>query len=200
MGTSPRKFYLLDRTVKDIPSMINTQDIQYFENNDIQVVKIPYKGLKKSMCVILPKKKDGLPDFEKTLTASDLQSFYKNMTVEKVNYILPKFTLENEFSLVEPLQTLGLSTAFVGADFSGISTGNQLVINEIIHKTFIEISEKKTEAAAATAAIVIVGYGNVKKSTPAPPPKLFHADHPFLFMVLDDDQNEILFMGKYIKD
>lgn len=198
LATRPRKFYMLDGTVRDLNSMSNLNYVKYFENNEVQIIKIPYIGLKKSFCIILPKKKDGLPDFEKTLTASRLDSLYKNMKNERVNYVIPKFKLEEEFRLEQPLIDLGLGQAFNHPDFSGISEKDNLTINAIIHKTFIEISEEKTEAAAATEEVFIVGYSG--KGLPQPPePKLFYADHPFLFMILDEDQNEILFIGKYVR-
>lgn len=200
MATLPRKFYLLDGTVKDINSMSGRRNIKYFENEDLQIIKLPYKGLKKSFCVILPKRKDGLPDLERSLTAAGLDMLYANMKEEDVNCIIPKFKLENEFSLASPLRDMGLGSAFANSDFTAMSEDNGININEIIHKTFFEISEKITEAAAATEEIVVVGFGSVKKSSPAPKPKLFNADHPFLFMILDNDKNEILFLGKYVKD
>ena len=111
---------------------------------------------------------------------------------------LPKFKIESEIRPTNVISNLGFSTMFSSsADFTNISKVDSLTIGEIIHKTFIEIDEKKTEAAAITE-IVIFGYGG---GTPAalPPPKIFNANHPFIFMIVDNRTNAILFIGRFVK-
>ena len=87
------------------------------------------------------------------------------------------------------------------ADFTGISISDSLKISEIIHKTFIEIDEKKTEAAAVTKVdMVVIGYGAGGDPPPPPPPKIFNADHPFIFLIVDNRTNVILFTGRFVKE
>ena len=85
------------------------------------------------------------------------------------------------------------------ADITNISS-DSLKINKIIHKTFFEVDEKKTEAAAVSKMdLVVTGYGAVEDPPPPPPPKIFNANHPFIFLIIDNRTNAIIFMGRFVK-
>jgi len=95
--------------------------------------------------------------------------------------------------LEDALKNIGLKTAFTSeADFSGITKEAPLMLDQVLHKTWIELDEEKTEAAAATAIVGVRGAG-------LPSHKVFKADHPFVFFIMDNRSNEIILMGRYIK-
>jgi hypothetical protein len=102
--------------------------------------------------------------------------------------------LESSCELSEILKNAGLKSAFTNeADFSGITNEKPVRIGQIIHKTWIELDEEKTEAAAATAMTVVVGAATQRDDS-----KVFKADHPFVFFILDNSNRAILFMGRYV--
>ncbi len=170
----------------------------YFENADFQFISKDYAGKDKSFCVVLPKKRDGISSIDTIIGKSTFDSIFKLKTSTLVDLSIPKFKLEASYSLNESLSKLGLKKAFtVGADFSGISTTSQLKINNVIHKTYIEVNEEKTEAAAATT--INYSDGLMVYDEHAPKPKVFNADHPFMFMIIDSKTKGIIFMGRYVK-
>jgi serpin B len=116
------------------------------------------------------------------------------MQKRKVVISIPKFTMEFEIDLEKKFEKMGMTDAFSGkADFSGMTGKKDLQIDKVIHKAFIEVNESGTEAAAATAVVMI------EKSSAVPnKPSLYYfiADHPFLYLIKDNQNGAILFMGK----
>jgi serpin B len=110
----------------------------------------------------------------------------------RVQVSLPRFKLTAESELKDALSSLGMPVAFAGgeADFSGMTGTRDLVISAVVHKAFVEVDEKGTEAAAATG--VVMARASL---APAPPP-IFRADHPFLFLIRDNRNGSILFLGR----
>jgi serpin B len=106
--------------------------------------------------------------------------------------LLPKFKIESSFQLKSPLQTLGLASAFSpGADFSGLSTEPGFALSEVLHKTYVDVNEKGTEAAAVTMPMA-AGSAPPKKNVE------FKADRPFLFVIRDLPTRTTLFMGRVL--
>ena len=107
---------------------------------------------------------------------------------------LPKFKVEAEFELSKALAAMGMPVAFTNkADFSGITKDEPLALSAVLHKTYVDVNEKGTEAAAATAAVM--------KATSEPAesePVVFRADHPFMFLIRDDE-GTVLFIGRLVK-
>lgn len=195
--TKPAVFYSIDNSTLEIDFMLKTEYLSYYENNDFQFVSKPYKGNDKSFCIILPKKQNGLVAIEKELTHSTLETMLTSTNNTYVRLSIPTFKLETHYSLIEPFKALGLDKAFKPeADFSGITTQEPLMINGVTHKAYIEINEKQTKAAAATsimgriAGLEIVGM---------PVPIVFKADHPFVFLIVDNKTKGILFIGRYVR-
>ncbi len=124
-----------------------------------------------------------------SLDAELLLSTVRSMSTHQVQLTMPRFEFETELSLKQTLSALGMEAAFqpFGADFSGISTAADLHVQDIVHKAFISVDEEGTEAAAATAIVVGV--------TSAPPPATLTLDNPFIFLIMNDATNEILFAG-----
>jgi serpin B len=193
-GTKPLPFKVLQGKPVKTPLMHQTAEFGYAETEDAQVLSLPYKGEALSMIVVLPRKVDGLPAIEAKLDAAALEEWTKNLGEQKVSVYLPKFKIESMFSLSSELKALGMKDAFEAdrADFSGMDGTRELFIKEVIHKSFVEVNEEGTEAAAATGVVVGV------RSLPAPPPE-FRADHPFLFFIRHDATGAILFMGRLAK-
>jgi len=197
--TKENDFYGMNNDTVKINFMHETGYFNYFENADFQYLSKYYEGKDKSFCVILPKKRNGISSIDTMMDKTLLDSIFQHETSALVDLSLPKFKLEASYSLNESLSKLGLKRAFaVDADFSGISTTSRLRINKVIHKTYIEVNEEKTEAAAVTTIDCIDGlvpYDNL-----APKPKVFNADHPFLFMIIDSKTKGIIFLGRYAKE
>jgi serpin B len=175
-----------------VPLMHQQTKMGYAEEETFQVLEMPYAGRELSMVVLLPKKFDGLPTLEKAITVDKLGSLMSKLRVRKVITYLPKFKLETSFSLNPTLEAMGMKRAFSRtADFSGISTAENLYISAVLHKAYVDVNEEGTEAAAATG--VMVGAMAARRPEPVP---VFRADHPFLFLIRDTKAGNILFMGR----
>lgn len=191
-------FHSLDGKRVKLDFMNNQTYYSYYEDANIQCVNLPYQCNQLSMFVILPKERLGINNFEANFSLEYFREIRKQSTNNEVILSLPKFKIESEIRPTNVISNLGFSTMFSSsADFTNISKVDSLTIGEIIHKTFIEIDEKKTEAAAITE-IVIVGYGGGTTAA-LPPPKIFNANHPFIFMIVDNRTNAILFIGRFVK-
>jgi serpin B len=155
---------------------------------DYLVLELPYAGHELSMVLFLPGRVDGLADFEKLLTADFVTHCLSGLQSTMVEIGLPRFRMNWGLDLKEVLGTIGMSQAFdpLRADFSGITAGERLHIQAVIHKTFVDVNEEGTEAAAVT----VVSDGSL-----GGPPK-FLADHPFLFLIRDNRSESILFLGR----
>lgn len=159
----------------------------YTETDDLQILKLPYKGNNLSMLVILPKDND-ISIIDSLLNSINLQDWNRDLNELKINVNLPKFKFKTEYNLNDVLKNMGMVDAFseFDADFSGMDGTKSLFVSDILHKAFVEVNEEGTEAAAATSIIV---------STTAMTPT-FTADHPFVFLIQHEDTGTILFMGK----
>jgi len=195
--TKEKIFHSLDRNRVKLDFMNNQTYYSYFEDSNIQCVTLPYHCNQLSMFVILPKERFGINSFETNFNLEYFKEIQKHSTNNEVILSLPKFKIESEIYAASVISKLGFSTMFSSsADFTNISKIDSLTIGEIIHKTFIEIDEKKTEAAAMTE-IVVIGYGGGSPA-PLPPPRIFNANHPFIFMIVDNRTNAILFFGRFV--
>jgi serpin B len=131
-----------------------------------------------------------MSEMEKSLTIEKLDEWTKHLCKQEVMVTLPKFKMTTKFELAEYLKKMGMPDAFSkDADFSGMTGDRSLFISNVIHKAFVAVDEEGTEAAAATAVTMRV------TSVPAPP-KVFRADHPFIFVIRDIRSKSILFMGR----
>ena len=180
-----------------VPMMQRTATYGYAETGDLQALKMPYEhetGKELSMFIILPKEND-LQAVEETFDFKKFKEIEDSMKSEKVNLLFPKFKLDTGYLFSDILKNMGIRSAFSDseADLSGMDGTGGLYISEVIHKAFIEVDEEGTEAAAATAVVM---------HTAAPPPGYsrpvytFRADHPFIFLIEDDETGNILFTGR----
>jgi len=179
-------------SVKTRMMTMNGRETGYLDDGKVQCIELPYVGKDLSMIMILPKKRDGLHDVENGLTKGYVDDLVVNLSERDVNVRIPKFKTTKEFLLNSQLSSLGMTDAFTGeADFSGMTGKKDLLISDVIHKAFVEVNEEGTEAAAATAVVMMT------KSMPSMPPT-FCADHPFIFLIRDTATGSILFMGRMV--
>jgi len=172
---------------------------RYPDGNGFAIVELPYEGGDLSMVVIAPNRPDGLPAIEDALSSERLSGWLGQLEQRTVDVWLPRFRLETEYGLVPALHELGMKKAFDGgADFSRMvseaDAAGDLYISDVVHKAFVEVTEKGTEAAAATAVVMGVTSVGVPAFTPA-----FHADRPFLFLIRDRSSGTILFAGRMLE-
>jgi serpin B len=176
-----------------VPMMNRTGALAYRENELAQVVELPYGGGGMSMVVVLPRAPDGLAELEAALTAEWLEEWTSGLGERRVALSLPRFRVERGFSLNRALGSLGMRRAFGDADFSGMVEGGGVFVSEVLHKAFVDVDERGTEAAAATAVVGMM----LSMAWDAPEtPVVFRADHPFLFLIRDRATGSILFMGR----
>lgn len=185
-NTQDGDFTLLDGTAVKVPMMAGYQETGYLDGDGYQAVRLPYDGHELSMILVLPDP-GTFADFEASLDAAALDEIFGSLGSYGVSITMPKFEFDSEFNLSKALKTMGMTSAFEGADFSGMST-EALEVTDVVHKSFVSVNEKGTEAAAATA--VIGG------TTSAPEPASITLDHPFLFFIRDNPTGAILFVGR----
>jgi serpin B len=172
---------------------MNLKDtFNYAEAPGLQLLELPYVGGDLSIVVLLPGETNGLKQLEDGLSGEKLDGWLRQASRVKVDVYLPKFKLTQQFALGDTLAAMGMSDAFSDrADFSGMDGGRDLFISAVIHKAFVEVNEKGTEAAAATG----VSVGAMAIARPISE-YVFRADHPFLFLIRDVHSGSILFLGR----
>ncbi|MFH1104253.1 MAG: serpin family protein [Actinomycetota bacterium] len=189
-ATSDAPFTLLDGTEVTVPTMHQSLSTLYGEGDGWRAIDLPYTGGELSLLVVMPD--DGrFDEVEAALSAGLLEQVRASLAASEVSLSLPKFEIRTQTGLSEALQGLGMIDAFDpnAADFSGISTADQLYVSDVIHEAFIAVDEDGTEAAAATA--VIIG------TTSAPVSMIeLNVDHPFLFFLQDRATGAVLFVGR----
>ncbi len=197
--TTENKFYTLSKEKIRVSFMKNQTQFLYYEDVGVQGIQLPYKCNQFSMTVVLPRHRQGLPDFEKKLTAEYLKNIKQSMIGRDVILSLPKFKIQSDISPVEALKRLGCDEMFSdNADFSGISS-TRLKISRITHQTFIEVNETKTEAAAVTKVDMVITGASGDVNREPEPPKIFNADHPFFFFITDERTGAIIFTGRVMR-
>lgn len=167
----------------EIDFMNQTKHFGYYENDGVQMLKMNYSGRDIAMYILLN-------DDDKDVDINDIIS---KMEYKKVSVSMPKFKTEFTKSFVDVLKQMGINIAFTNvADFSNMFDNVEVHISDVIHKTFIEVDENGTEAAAATVILI------AKSSLPMPEEiKEFKANKPFTYFIRDEVSGEILFLGEY---
>jgi len=168
-------------------------DFKYFVDSLLQVIDIPYGNGNYSMVVILPSSGVNIDDLIAELTQEKWEEWMSGFSKDTLTLLLPKFKLEYkiEDKLEEVLTDMGMSIAFddLGADFTGMYEPGGIFIDRIIHKTFLEVDEEGTEAAAAT--VVDMGYTSIGLT--------MYVNRPFIFAIRENHSGTILFMGKIVE-
>lgn len=191
-NTQKAEFITMDNKAVKTEMMNLKHNFPYMENEDIQLIEMPYKGGDASMFVILPKKKNYLKTIEKDLEWKNIDKLIGQLKRQQVDVYFPKFKMSLEYELRKLMSSLGMKAAFnKGADFSRMNGNKDLYISAIIHKTFVEVDETGTEAAAATAVVM-----RMKSAMPDPDYKTFRADHPFFYFIRENVSGTVLFAGR----
>ena len=175
-------------------NFMNMQDyFNYTKSDGAQVLKMPYEGDRLSMLVILPDERHGIKQLEENLSAEQIEKWKQELRSTDVVISMPKFNMSIDYDLIPPLRNLGIYDVFdsVLADLTGIpSTGlNGLFVTGASQAAFVDVNEEGTEAAAVTTMSLVID------SAPSAP-EYFIADHPFIFIIQDDESGTILFMGR----
>ena len=187
-------FTLLDGTEVEVPLMHETELLGYAQGDQYQAVELDYNGNDLSMVVILPSS-GAFEAVNSRLSPEFINQLIGDLSRENVILTLPKFTVEWSNVLNDTLASLGMPDAFNSsvADFSGIDGRRVFFIGAVIHKAFVSVDEAGTEAAAATA-VIMVG------SAPGYQPTYYevNVDRPFLFFIRDKETQAILFFGRVV--
>ncbi|MDR1979028.1 MAG: serpin family protein [Synergistaceae bacterium] len=203
--TKEEPFHIGQDRQKNVPMMRRTDFFLYGERPDLQWIKIPYSMPGFSLLVLLPRANESftqLEELEKKLTSQELALWVGGVQRSKVSLWLPKFKNNARYVLSGVLQKLGMNLAFTSrADFSGMvedphNDEGDFHINFVIHQSFVDLDERGTEAAAATAV------GMVRTTSFSPDreePIEFRADRPFIYCLMDDSTGAILFMGRVVE-
>ena len=181
--TRPGTFHLPNGSEKQVQMMRREGEYPYFHGANFEATSLPYGNGRLGMYIFLPNRTSNLNKFLKDLNAENWEQWISQLQDRRQTMMLPRFKLEYEVRLNDTLEALGMGIAFGGgADFSGM--GPSLFISEVRHKTFVEVNEEGTEAAAVTA---VVGVKSL--------PPVFRVDRPFFFAIYDAETETILFMG-----
>jgi serpin B len=192
-ATRPGEFLAATGEKIPVEMMNQSERFGYYHEGTFQALELPYKGNALAMVVFLPGSPGGLAAFESSMTAAKLDTWLAKLSPHRVNVGLPKFHLKGEFELKAALSALGMSDAFRStADFSGMTGTRDLMISAVVHKAFVEVEEKGTEAAAATGVIMGRAMAVVQ-------PIVFRADRPFFFLIRDLRTGSILFLGRMVR-
>jgi serpin B len=161
------------------------------QGDGFAAVALPYQDDRLSLLVVVPDS-GTFAAFEASLDAAKLTAIVAGLTNQQVLLGLPRFHTETSQSLGDVLQALGMTSAFTAgqADFSGMDGTHNLYISDVIHKAFIDVAEKGTEAAAATAVVM--------DGSAAPSGLVIYADRPFLYFLRDQPTGALLFMGRVL--
>ncbi|CAM5091428.1 unnamed protein product [Eretmochelys imbricata] len=198
-NTSENPFRLSKTKTKPVQMMFlkDTFPICYLETMKVKIAELPYVNNDLSMLILLPDdiedKSTGLEQLERELTYEKLSKWTsaEMMKTTEVELFLPRIKLEESYNLKSTLSSMGMKDAFIldKADFTGMSEHKDLFLSQVYHKSFVEVNEEGTEAAASGAVVVVVRASvNAVK---------FKADHPFLFFIRHNKTKSILFFGRF---
>ncbi|UBF28635.1 serpin family protein [Kovacikia minuta CCNUW1] len=193
--TAEKPFHRLNGTAKNHPIMSQSGEYRYYETDQFQAVSLPYgQNRRMNMLIFLPKKSVSLAQFYQTLTPETWQQWVRQLRNRQGSVQIPRFKLEYDIELKQALSALGMANAFDAqqADFSGISR-IPTKIDQVKHKTFVEVNEAGTEAAAVTS----IGI-RATSAMPSSEPFNLVVDRPFFCAIRDNQTGTLLFMGSIV--
>ena len=189
-NTKDRVFHLRGAQQKKVPMMEQTRRFTYRRGTGYQAVRMAYQGWSLGMYIFLPDPSSSPEKLVGLMNGDTWRRITKpGFNEQQGTVAFPKFRIEYAVELKQPLKSLGMKSAFAEADLSGMSN-EPLVISAVRQRTFVEVNEEGTEAAAATA----VAADNEIELNP-PKPFQMIVERPFLFLIEDMETNTILFMG-----
>ena len=192
--TAPRPFWVTPKDSTKVLTMERTGDaIGYLKLSDAEIAELPYKCGRFSMVIMLPNSKSSVETLENNLSAERFTEWMSEIKPRRVKISFPKFKQENDYELTGTLSKMGMSSAFNAAyaDFGGITGRRNIFLSNVVHKTFIDVAEEGTEAAAATAVIMMrMSLQNEDDTV------VFRADRTFIYLIKDNSAGVILFIGR----
>lgn len=186
-----------DESEIQIPMMYQQGEFYYGEFSDgsneaggiYQVLEIPYEGDEISMMLVLSRQEVPLATLEPLVKAQLIEEWANSVKKQKVEVYLPRFTVEQEIDLKDILKALGITEIFIkDANLTTLSDNKEIFLSKAIHKSFIEVNEEGSEAAAASGMIAISRMAVLY-------PQVI-VDHPFFFLIRNRRTGTILFMGR----
>ncbi len=187
--TRDDEFTLRDGSKQPCKMMMQEEEFGFYANEKFTSLDLPYGGRAFSMTIVLPRSGEDIGSFLNSFQTNEWETLITNLRETKILTMIPKFKLEYETGLIPTLSGLGMGIAFSDyADFKRINKDVALCISEAKHKTYVNVDEEGTEAAAVTS----IGVG----VTSAPP--MFRVDRPFLFVIRERSSGTILFVGKIL--
>lgn len=183
-------FTTLSGSEVTVPFMSRTMSIPFYRGSGFRAVAMQYSDLQSRMIILFP---DGdFEAFQNSLDPGMLEEVAGGLALREVAVVMPPFEFTTDYSLSTVLSGMGMDDAFDAshADFSGFTGSRDLFISDVVHKAFVKVDETGTEAAAATGVIMAT------TAMPSDPPELFLLDRPFVFLIMDDRSDTVLFMGR----
>jgi len=167
----------------------------YYEDDSVQVLELPYQGSGLSMLLVLPAADHSLTDLEAGLTPALLSGWLQQLAGGSVEMAIPRFEIVDQIDLIPPLRSLGMKSAFesASADFSGMCEDSSVYVSDAFHHVRLGVTERGTEAAAATVYVMTRGSEIFVKAVTT-----FRADRPFIYIVRDMRRGTILFLGRVV--
>jgi len=193
-GTYDDQFYLPDNSTVPCKMMAQKEEYPYFANDQFQAVDLPYGDGLYSMVIILPNLNVNIDDLIITMDQSAWNEWLSKFEKQEGNIFLPRFKLEYKIKLNDVLKALGMEIAFsdLYADFTRMYRPGGLYIDEVNHKTFVEVNEEGTEAAAVTSVVISERSGGGLEGF------VMHINRPFIFAIRENHSGTILFVGKIV--
>ncbi len=192
--TVSQPFHLLDGTIKQQSMMSQSGRYRYYENDQLQAVSLPYGKERLSLYLFLPKQNSSLKTFSQQLNTENWEQWMDQFSKRQGSIQIPRFKSDYGVELNDTLKALGMSRAFdpTRADFTAM-TSTPVTISQVKHKTFVEVNEEGTEAAAATS----VGIARTSAYLPQQPFRMV-VDHPFFCAIRDNQTKTVLFIGSIV--
>lgn len=187
--TKDATFYSTPSTTMDCRMMEQEGDLAVYRNSAFTAVDLPYGDELFSMTIILPHESTDLDSLLNELTPENWAAWMGHFAVQETPLFMPKFKTEYELKMNDVLSALGMGVAFGGgANFNNICEYCGLYIDEVRHKTFVEVNEEGTEAAAVTSV-------GIFDSVPSP----IRVDHPFIFAIREKASGTLIFLGRIVE-
>lgn len=187
--TTEQPFTLLTGDQVAVSMMSQTASLPYSEDEEVQIVELPYVSQRLALVLVLPRQRNGLPELEARLSNEYLTRQITRLRPQKIAVSLPRLNIATQLSLPDALKNMGMTDAFMlpPANFAGMTGKQDLFISDVLHQTVLEVNEEGVEATAATAVTMSRGFAQYP---------VVQADHPFLFVIRDTHTNGIIFLGR----
>jgi serine protease inhibitor len=194
-STKPHEFHLIGGTKKTVPFMMKFGSMHYAETPEVQAVRLPYGNSSYAMYVVLPSESGSLMNYIDQLDADKWTALLGKMTGNRGEIRMPRFRVEYKKELNDTLKDVGMRLAFEPnkADFTRMSELKNVFVNKVVHKTYVDVNEEGTEAAAATSVEMMPTSAPIMRR-----PFTMIVDRPFMFAIADEKTGGLIFMGAVV--